>query len=202
MNHRVNNVQQLYEDSKNLYNNVVLGKADGIINDLNQAINALKSGWEGRDAGVQINNVVDVYNAMAKIRNALAELSKDSSTVASGYREIQNANRANLENLPPLVIEGEKSPMSPYQDDRDTINITAEAMNGKTLLDNVNNAYEEFKSDVNRHYQAIMDNWKAGFGRENAEAAFNDFMNNANKYKTILEDVSRSLTDAIRNYKM
>ena len=202
MNHRVNNVQQLYEDSKNLYNNVVLGKADGIINDLNQAINALKSGWEGRDAGVQINNVVDVYNAMAKIRNALAELSKDSSTVASGYREIQNANRANLENLPPLVIEGEKSPMSPYQDDRDTINITAEAMNGKTLLDNVNNAYEEFKSDVNRHYQAIMDNWKAGFGRENAEAAFNDFMNNANKYKTILEDVSRSITDAIRNYKM
>ena len=202
MNHRVNNVQQLYEDSKNLYNNVVLGKADGIINDLNQAINALKSSWEGRDAGVQINNVVDVYNAMAKIRNALAELSKDSSTVASGYREIQNANRANLENLPPLVIEGEKSPMSPYQDDRDTINITAEAMNGKTLLDNVNNAYEEFKSDVNRHYQAIMDNWKAGFGRENAEAAFNDFMNNANKYKTILEDVSRSITDAIRNYKM
>ena len=108
MNHKVQNVQQLYDDAKNLYEKVVCGKADEIINNLNQAINVLKNSWEGKDAGVQINNVVDVYNAMTKIRNALAGLAKDSSTVASKYREIQNANRAALESLPPIVVEGEK----------------------------------------------------------------------------------------------
>ena len=42
MNHKVNNVQQLYDDAKNLYTNVVQGKADNIVNSLNQAITTLK----------------------------------------------------------------------------------------------------------------------------------------------------------------
>ena len=67
MNHRVNNVQQLYDDANSLYNNVVLGTADIIINDLSQGITTLKSCWEGKDAGVQIQNVVEVYNAMVFI---------------------------------------------------------------------------------------------------------------------------------------
>lgn len=202
MNHKVQNVQQLYDDAKNLYEKVVCGKADEIINNLNQAINVLKNSWEGKDAGVQINNVVDVYNAMTKIRNALAGLAKDSSTVASKYREIQNANRAALESLPPIVVEGEKTPMEPYSDERDTINITGDAMNGKVVLDNVNDKYEEFKSDVSRHYDAIMGNWQVGTGRNNAENAFSEFMANSNKYKEVLEDVSNSITDALKNYQM
>ena len=202
MNHKVNNVQQLYDDAKNLYNNVVLGKADNIINSLDQAITTLKNSWAGMDAGIQINNVVDIYNAMTKIRNALASLAKDSSQIASSYREIQNANRANLENLAPLIIEGEKAPMASYQDTRDTVEISQEAMNGKTLLDNVNTSYEEFKSDVTRYYEAIMNNWQAGFGRSNAESAFGEFITNADKYKNVLNEVSQSITDAIKNYTM
>lgn len=202
MDHKVNNVQQLYDDAKNLYTNVVQGKADNIVNSLNQAITTLKNSWSGVDAGVQINNVVGVYNAMAKIRNALALLAKDSSTIASGYREIQNANRANLENLAPLTIENEVIPMEPYQDSRDTIQVTSDAMNGKNLLDGVNTSYEEFKTDVVRYYESIMGNWQAGFGRSNAENAFSEFINNADKYKSILEDVSRSIAEAIKNYTM
>ncbi len=202
MNHKVNNVQQLYDDAKKLYDDIVLGKADNIINNLNQAISTLKNSWEGKDAGAQINNVVEVYNAMTKIRNALAQLSKDSSVVASSYREIQNANRANLDTLVPLTIEGEKIMIEPYEDNRDTINITAEAMNGKSALDNVNNLYEEFKTDVRRYYEAIMGNWQAGTGRERAETAFSNFMASSNRYKSILEEVSQSITDALKNYTL
>ncbi len=66
MDHKVNNVQQLYDDASNLYSNVVQGKADNIINSLNQAITTLKNSWSGADTGVQINNVVGVYNAMTR----------------------------------------------------------------------------------------------------------------------------------------
>lgn len=202
MNHKVNSVQQLYDDAKKMHDVVVLEKADGIINNLNQAINQLKSSWEGKDAGVQINNVVDVYNAMTKIRNTLVELAKDSSLVASNYREIQNANRANLETLAPITSEGEKLVMEPYEDNRDTINITAEAVSGKHLLDSVNEQYDDFKESVNRCYNAIMDNWQAGPNRDKAQTAFGEFMTSSNKYKEILQDVSQSITDALKNYSM
>ena len=75
-------------------------------------------------------------------------------------------------------------------------------MNGKVVLDNVNDKYEEFKSDVSRHYDAIMGNWQVGTGRNNAENAFSEFMANSNKYKEVLEDVSNSITDALKNYQM
>ena len=78
MNHRVNSVANLYESSQALYKNVVAGgteeSATVIIQNLKEGIEVLKSSWEGQDAGTQINNVVNVYNAMAKVKNALMRL--------------------------------------------------------------------------------------------------------------------------------
>ena len=42
MNHKVKDVGQLYADAKTLYEVVVKEQADGIIADLNSAINTLK----------------------------------------------------------------------------------------------------------------------------------------------------------------
>ena len=202
MNHKVNDVGQLYEDAKNLYMVVVKDQADSIISDLDSAISTLKNSWKGVDAGVQINNVVDVHNGMASIRNALASLAKDSSTVAANYRDIQRLNSANIEALTPIEVDRVVAPMEPYEDKRDTIDITPEAVNGKSKLDSTNDSYDAFKSAVDRYYNAIMDNWQAGPGRNNAEGAFAEFMSNANKYKQTLEDVSGSITTALRNYQL
>ncbi len=202
MNHKVNDVQQLYEDAKNLYTIVVKNQADGIISDLSNAITILKDSWKGVDAGVQINNVVDVYNGMAAVRNALAGLAKDSSTVAANYRDIQRLNSASIDALKPIEVERTIPPMDRYEDHRDTIDITPEAVNGKSKLDSTNDSYDAFKTAVDRYYNAIMDNWQAGPGRNNAEGAFSDFMANANKYKQTLEDVSRSITTALSNYQL
>ena len=200
MNHKVNNVGQLYNDASSLYKNVVLGTADTIINDLYQGINALKSSWEGKDAGVQIQNVIEVHNGVVAIRNALAELSKYSSLVAVKYREIQNVNRANLEALSPIAIETKNFTES-YSDARDTIYITPEANNGKNRIDAANNAIEGFINDVRKYYDMIMSNWQVGTGREKAESAFSEFMSKSNKYKETLAAVSQSITDALKNYQ-
>ena len=202
MNHKVNDVGQLYEDAKNLYTVVVKEQADSIINDLSSAINTLKNSWKGADAGVQINNVVDVHNGMVAIRNALANLAKDSSVVAANYRDIQRLNSASMDTLVPVEVDGIKPTMEPYEDTRDTIDITPEAVNGRSKLDSTNDTYEGFKSAVDRQYNAIMDNWQAGPGRNNAEGAFAEFMSNAKKYKQTLEDVSRSITTALSNYQL
>ena len=204
MNHKVNSVAQLHEDAVAMYNNAVVGgnntSADSIIANIMAGINNLKGCWEGKDAGTQIQNLVVVHNAMVEIRNALGELAVDSSKIAANYREIQNANGAGLEQLGALNCDP-KTKTEDYTDDRDTVNITQEANAGKQKVDAANDAMDGFIQDVKKYYGQIMDNWTAGTGRENAQNAFDNFLNNSSRYKEILNNVSGSITQAIQNYQ-
>jgi uncharacterized protein YukE len=204
MNHKVNSVAQLHESAVGLYNNVVVGgantSADTIIANIMAGINNLKGCWEGKDAGVQIQNLVVVHNAMVEIRNALGTLAVDSSKIAANYREIQNANGAGLEQLGALNCDP-RFKTEDYTDNRDTVNITQEANNGKQKVDAANDAMDGFVSEVKKYYGQIMDNWTAGTGREKAQEAFDNFLNNSAKYKEILNNVSGSISQAIKNYQ-
>ena len=201
MNHKVQDVGLLHEDAKELFGKVVIEQADGIINDLKSAITILKDSWKGADAGVQINNVVSVYNGMASVRNALAHLAVDASLVAVNYRDIQRLNSANLDPYQPLEMDSEVPNMEEYSDTKNTIDITTNAANGRSKLDACNDTYDDFRTAVDRYYNAIMDNWQAGPGRNQADSAFAEFMDNATKYKQILEDTSKSITTALANYQ-
>ncbi len=199
MNHKVNNVQELYSDAYSLYNMVVLDKADTIINNLDGAVSVLKQNWKGMDAGVQIQDVIEVHNAFVVLRNALAQLAKDSSSVAINYRQIQIINRANAEELSQIEINT-KSLLDAYMDNRDTVDITPEANDGKAKIDVAKDLINEFVSQVKNYYSRIMDNWTIGTGRNNAEEAFVDFLSKSNKYIETLNNVSGSIASALSNY--
>ena len=156
MNHKVEDVGILYEDSKELFNVVVKDQADGIIRDLNAAITTLKNSWKGADAGVQINNVVDVYNGMISIRNALAHLAVDSSLVAVNYRDTQRLNSANMDALEPVELDMELQNMEPYSDTKNTIDITTEAVNGRAKLDATNDTYDDFEEVMLKMHLLIL----------------------------------------------
>ena len=202
-NHRVNSVQDLYEDAATLFKNFVVGteetSGDTIISNLNRAIEILRGCWEGKDAGVQINNIVTVHNGMVSVRNALSLLCNRSSSIASNYREIQNANGAGLEQLTPVQAE-EKTKLPEYTDTRDTINITPQANDGKARLEAANNAIDGFIAGVRTYYDKIMQNWTAGTGRDDATEAFDSFISNSQKYKNTLNEVSSSIATAVKNY--
>ena len=203
MNHKVNSVQNLYDDAVGLFNNVVTGgantSADRIISNIMAGIDNLKGCWEGKDAGVQIQNLVVVHNGMVEIRNALGSLAVDSSKIASNYRNIQNANGAGLEELGVLSCE-ERAKTADYSDTRDTVSITEEANQGKAKIDAANDAMDGFIGDVKKYYGQIMDNWTNGTGRDQATEAFDTFLANSAKYKETLNNVSNSITQAIKNY--
>ena len=203
MNHKVQNVGMLHESATTLYNTHVVGggeaSADSILNNLNQGIENLKMNWKGRDAGVQIQNIVTVYNAMVAVRNALAQLAVDSSKIASNYREIQNANGAGLEALTVLSFDV-KTVLSDYSDMADTVDINPEAETGKSKVDAANNSIDMFISNVRTVYGEIMNNWTMGTGRDSATEAFDSFINASNNYKQTLADVSASIATALQNY--
>lgn len=200
MNHKVNNVQQLYVDGMDLYKNVVLENADSIIDNLSQSISILKSSWEGKDAEVQINNVVEVYNGMVLIRNILVELAKEAVSAAADYRNIQIANRTNFDELS-LLQTTLKNSMERHVDNRDTINITSDAARGQSILDTARASIDQFLNQVKLSHAKIMDNWQAGGKkRDDLERDFADFINKSSGFGTLLDTVSRSITDALRNY--
>ena len=201
--HRVNSVQTLHDDSFALFNNVVVGgneySSDSIINNLGAGIANLKNTWKGKDAGVQIENVVKVYNAMVGIRETLATLAGMSSQIAANYRDIQNSNGAGLESFG-IVQADSKSAMEDYVDNADTINITAEANTGKSKIDAANNCIDQFTQEARKYYNNIMQNWTAGSQRDELIQRFETFLSNSNSYKETLNQVSDSVTTAIRNY--
>lgn len=202
MNHTVNNVQSLYESATTLYTNVVVGgetSADLILANLNNGIENLKSNWKGKDAGIRIQEVIRVHNAMVAVRNALAQLAVDSSKIAANYREIQNANGAGMEALSTLSFEV-KTNLSDYSDTADTVNINPSAEGGKNLIDAANNAIDGFTSAVKAKYSEIMENWQSGPGRDNAQNAFDSFISNVSQYKQTLAEVSANINTALQNY--
>lgn len=202
MDHKVKNVQDLYDFSTELYDNIVVkntASAENMLADLDAAIKNLKENWKGIDAGAQIQKVISIYNNLIKVRNDLARLSSDSSKVAVQYRDIQNMNEAHLEELVPLEANS-KEELEAYSDTRDTIDINPDAEIGKNHIDSVVSVFESFVQAVTEKYNGIMDNWLVGTGRDNARESFEEFLTNAESYKKTLNEVSESITNALKNY--
>ena len=203
MNHKVNNVEELFFSAQHLYNNIVCGVpsgADGMLADLAQAVDVLENNWKGADAGEKIQEIVSVHNELVEVRNALALLARDSSSVASNYRRIQLENGAHFGELQALNVS-EKVDLPDYVDTADTIDINPEADLGRSLVDNVRDSIDNFILDSKKIKEDILGNWQVGTGRNNADDAFLKFEGNAKKNKDKLLDVSVNITKALQNYQ-
>lgn len=205
MNHKVLNVSELHRYAKELFDRSVVGSgdssADMIISNLDEGIQILKNTWKGKDAGVQIQNVVSVYNGMVALRNELSILAASTTKIAADYREIQNMNGVRGESLTTVSADS-KTTMDDYSDTRDTVDITAEANNGKMKIEAAKNGLERFEVEVRNSLTEIMNNWQAGSGRDKAVELFDGFQSQVGKYKTVLGEVSQSITTAIQNYSL
>lgn len=206
MDQKVNSVETLHSDACNLYTDIVEGGGDysakTVIDHLVNAIDNLKQNWKGKDAGVQINNIINVHNAMIEVRNALALLSSESSKVASNYREIQNANGAGLETLTPVSTEN-RTTIEPHEDNNDTVDITVDVVTGRDKVNSALTSIEAFIPKVQAKYNDIIENWTKGDeNRQKCIEAFDSFITNAGTYKDNLSSVATSIETAIKNYNI
>ena len=140
------------------------------------------------------------HNELVEVRNALALLARDSSSVASNYRRIQLENGAPFGELQAINVT-EKNDLPAYVDNADTIDINPEADLGRSLVDSVRDAIDGFILDSKKTKDDILGNWQVGTGRNNADDAFSKFEANAKKNKDKLLDVSSNITKALQNYQ-
>lgn len=203
LNHKVENVGKLLEDSKNLLENITNGASNsayGIIKYLDDSYTILTGCWKGMDAGVQINNIVTVYNAMVTFRRNMADMAIFAHSIGIHYREIQSLNGANVEVPAPINDGVSVSAKAEYHDNTDTIDITPEAMTAKNKLDIAKNSFEDLKSSFASLKNAILSNWTAGDRHDEFEGIFQDFESSFKKYEELLNEVCETITKALANY--
>ena len=100
------------------------------------------------------------------------------------------------------VSADSKTVLDDYSDTRDTVDITAEANNGRMKIESAKNGLERFEVEVRNSLTEIMNNWQAGSGRDKAVELFDGFQSQVGKYKTVLGEVSQSIATAIQNYSL
>ena len=206
---RISNVDQLALTAKEtLYETHVMGirgeaekSANGMRETLASAIATMKEYWAGKDAGVQINNVIQVYNALGTIGNGAASLAKLSLQAAQIIRDAQNANGAGFQTID-TIFPVEMTDMPPHTDDRDTVSITSEVQNASTLLSNVVESINVFKTNIGNVKDEIADNWQTGesIGRNQALSSFQDLIDSITKYQEYLNSAVESVNTAFANY--
>ena len=101
LDHGIKNVEDLYMDSRELYNTSVMSKADSIIGDLTSAINNLRENWKGADAGVNITDVIEICREITEVRNRLADLARDANAIDVIYLKIQKGKLRTVGNIHP-----------------------------------------------------------------------------------------------------
>ncbi len=203
LNHKVEDIQLLLDDAKNLLKNVTNGQtssAYSIIQDLTSAYDILTSCWKGTDAGVQINNIVHVHNEMVLFRQKMAEMAIAAYQVGIYYREIQSANGSSVEIPSPLSDDVVVATKAEYKDNTDTVNITEIAIEGKNKLNNATKTFEELKNLFGSAKDSIFNNWLAGDKRSEYEDFFANFNTKFTNYEEMLNNIAENITQALRNY--
>ena len=200
LDHGIKNVEDLYMDSRELYNTSVMSKADSIIGDLTSAINNLRENWKGADAGVNITDVIEICREITEVRNRLADLARDANAIAVMYRKIQEGNRANLGDLPPISIVSRELYKNDYSDTADTIYIRPEAVVGKDSIGTAAKDIQAFVDSARLYKNKILDNWYMGPGRNQADDAFDAFDKSSKAKQAKLEEVANIVGKAIDSY--
>lgn len=200
LDHGIKNVEDLYMDSRELYNTSVMSKADSIIGDLTSAINNLRENWKGADAGVNITDVIEICREITEVRNRLADLARDANAIAVMYRKIQEGNRANLGDLPPVSTVSRELYKNDYSDTADTIYIRPEAAVGKDSIGTAAKDIQSFVDSARLYKNKILDNWYMGPGRNQADDAFDAFDKSSKVKQAKLEEVAQIVGKAVDSY--
>ena len=200
LDHGIKNVEDLYMDSRELYNTSVLSKADSIIGDLTSAINNLRENWKGADAGVNITDVIEICREITEVRNRLADLARDANAIAVMYRKIQEGNRAHLGDLPPISTVSRELYKNDYSDTADTIYIRPEAAVGKDSIGTAAKDIQAFVDSARLYKNKILDNWYMGPGRNQADDAFDAFDKSSKVKQAKLEEVAQIVGKAVDSY--
>ena len=199
MDQSIENLDSLYDNTVNIYSNILGQTGEHILENINGAINDLKTNWHGRDAGVQIQGLTTVYNEFIDIYNNLELISVGMSKICRNYRNIQVAFKTQKEEKN-ILTYNKKTHMLDYTDTDDRIDINEEVKNSVSKLESAISSYDSFMKQNKMMYDNIINNWTTGYGRDKLLDLYDSFFSKEEVYKEGLNIVTNSIKTALDNY--
>lgn len=198
MNIQVTNLDEAYTKCEEL-NTLVSTSGTKLLGDLGTDISNLKVHWKGNDATVHINNLIAVYEGLVSTITAAKQI---TAAAGSEIIAIQQVRQANGGSGP---VGSELSPSAPesntYTRNEETLEYYCDpsASGDLSLLEEICNSFNTFKSQFVTDKDSLMANWTAGANHEDAVNCFNNFVENADTFYSYLTNAKENLSTAVSN---
>ena len=199
--HNIKDLNLLYSDSNKLINEIVVDNYDNnILKNTNEVLTKINEDWHGKDATMQINNLIDAKNLMIDNREIVGNIGVYISTLVKTYRDAQNSNGQILPAFKELtfnrISKSEKTNNTTTE-----IFMNKDITNTISIINNIANDIEELNNSISQIKESIFNNWlEEDENRNYALRMFEKYTINSNNIVKIIDDISKNIRNAIDNY--
>jgi len=169
-----------------------------VLEDLENIINNIKTHWRGTDASNHINSLIDEYDKYSDFFNELG----DMTSYISSYFVLMQRTRARMSEVtkvgtPELTTVNSKQ-LAKVENTEEYYYDPALRNDYNDICD-LNSYYKEFINKTDQEIVTLLDNWKAGKGRNEIKEYFNAFWIVSNRISSRIEDLKDQMGKAIAN---
>ena len=199
--HNIKDLNLLYSDSNKLINEIVVDNYDNnILKSTNEVLTKINEDWHGKDATMQINNLIDAKNLMIDNREIVGNIGVYISSLVKTYRDEQNSNGQILPAFKELtfnrISKSEKTNNTTTE-----IFMNKDITNTISIINNIANDIEELNNSISQIKESIFNNWlEEDENRNYALRMFEKYTINSNNIVKIIDDISKNIRNAIDNY--
>lgn len=198
MNIQVTNLDQGYTQCEEL-NTLVSTTGTKLLGDLGTDITNLKAHWKGNDATVHINNLITVYEGLVSTITSAKQITAAAGSQMIAIQQVRQANGGSGSIGSELSASAPES--NTYTRNEETLEYYCDpaARGDLSLLEEICNTFNTFKSQFVSDKDALMSNWTAGANHEEAVSCFNNFIENADTFYSYLTNAKENLSTAVSN---
>ena len=169
-----------------------------VLEELENIINNIKTHWRGTDASNHINSLIDEYDKYSDFFNELG----DMTSYISNYSVLMQRTRAKMSEVSkigtPEITQISSKQLAKVENTEEYYYDPALRNDYNDICD-LNSYYKEFINKTDQEIVTLLDNWKAGKGRNEIKEYFNAFWIVSNRISSRIEDLKDQMGKAIAN---
>ena len=190
-----------YESLTGLNNLATVG-GSRIVNGLKSLITSLKTHWIGNDATLHINNLINIYDGVAKIVDNVHIIAHNTSGPIVNAQTIRNSNGGTGEvGIVFQVAESENETLETLGNTTEYYVDPTGAPQDLTQLQTMKEQFDVFCTEFTTRKEELLSNWTSGLDRDKAVSDFEQFETDAANYKKYFLEAEQTLSNAVSNLK-
>ena len=198
LNFHALNLDEAYETISSL-DRLATTTGEPLTTKLNATIGALKKNWIGPDATLHINRLIDIYDEVSDVVQAVHALAYDASKEIVHQQEVLSSNggRVNVGAVINNLYDIAKIERVP--DTVEVFNNPTELPNNLRDLSIVKEDFTNFSQQFNNLKNDLERIWISGANRENIVNGFDEFTSLTTTFTKNLEVAESDLTTVVKN---